>query len=341
MTPQIHIAGHAASLEYPIGDLVLRSEFGTDQVCGPASATFSMLRGTRRPPAWVVKDAPGQVTLGGRPLLGGYVSEVDWTNDSSVHIVGHATDGNSAVCLTAAGLTTSTPNVAIDTAITNGWVGWTRATSISATPYAATDSTAEVTYVGELLGSWSSAGARPFVGPDGFVTTVADPQTPSLFLLPGTGELSWATENMADVLVAWYFNPYGATAYDSVGTGRVVKKVDLTPLGPMTSTAARAKLNALLAQATTGSWTGGITFGAGQIYGGLTLAAAWQILTAGAMVRLLGHPDPRPNRNTTVTDVISEATEWNVPAGEITLTPRGMVARDWAAILADAGAKEG
>jgi hypothetical protein len=90
------------------------------------------------------------------------------------------------------------------------------------------------------------------------------------------------------------------------------------------------------------SWTtGGLSLSAGQFIGTPDLASVAERVGRGLMVRLLGQRDPRPDRLPVgYVDFVVERSEWNVADGKITLTPRGMVASDFASILAEAGVQE-
>ena len=126
-----------------------------------------------------------------------------------------------------------------------------------------------------------------------------------------------------------------------VGSGAIEQIVDLTNNGPLNSTRATNILNSILAKSTAGGWANGLTLTTSQILGSPHPADVCLRVGRGLMVRLLGQRDPRPGRVPVgFVDFVVERAEWNVTDGTITLTPRGMVARDFAAILAESGVKE-
>jgi hypothetical protein len=129
-------------------------------------------------------------------------------------------------------------------------------------------------------------------------------------------------------------------ATNMVGTGGDELLVDLTPRGGMTSAQATNVLTSILAALSSGGWSGGVTVSSDQVIGGHHPAAIAERVGRGAMFRLLGQRDPRPGRVPVgFVDFIAERAEYNATDGTVTITPRGMVARDLTAILADFNAQ--
>lgn len=339
-TPQVYVAGQPVPAK--IGNLVIAHEWPDAGIGGPASAEFEIQLAPANRPSWLVKDALADVRLGGWFLLSGKVDEVDWSDDNSgkITIAGAAREGESTACLTTGGLTSSTPDTFIDGAIARGALTWSRPASISTTALSSGDQTSMVNSVVSVLAAYAEeSGARLYV--DAYrrlLKAASDPTTPMFYLQPGAGELSWTSETQATRIFGGYHTSAGAPQVASVGSGAVEQMVNLDPKGPLDLTRATNILNSLLAKATSGGWTGGLTVSSEQIVGRPHLATVADAVGEGCMFRLLGQREPRPGRiQVDYVDFVAERSEWDVNAGTLTLTPMGMVARDWNAVLADAG----
>ena len=339
MSPCVYVTGQPVDLVAKVSGLTLAAEFPDAGVGGPVSAEFTLKLAPQDRPGWLVKDAVAEGRLGGLQLLSGKVDEVDWV-DGTVTVSGAAREGGDTACLTAAGLTSSTPDPILDAAISRGALTWTRAVSVGTSPLTDGDQTRKLNSVTEMLAAVADLNhSRFYVDPYRRLLATTDPTTPAFHLQPSAGELSWVSEAQATrVLGAWH-DAAGAPHVTAVGSGAVEKMVDLDPKGALDVTRATAILNSLLAASTAGGWTGGLTVAAEQIFGHPHLAAVYLAVAAGqGMFRLHGQRDPRPGRVPTgFVDFVCERIEWNTDARTVTLTPRGMVARDWTAILADQG----
>ena len=346
MTPQVYIDGMKVETLAPISDLVITYEFPTSGIGGPVTADFTMMLPAAKRPGWLAKAAPAEVRFGcGLPLLAGTLAEPDWA-DGSITITAAAREGGTTACLnTDEATTTSVPDAFIDAAGARGAVSWSRPASISTVALTDGDETADLNSVADGVAGFCDAnpGARVYVDPSRRILTTVDPTVPEVFVIPGAGELSWTTESQADrVFGRWVDTSGTGTLHTaSVGSGPVEKLVDLTPNGPLTEAAATTILNNILARASAGGWVNGLTVAAEQLIGTPHLATVADMVGRGLMVRNLGQRDPRPDRLPVgFVDVVVERAEWHVADRQIVFTPRGMVARDWAAILADAGVKE-
>jgi hypothetical protein len=339
--PQVYIAGQKIESLADVGGLVISHEWPAGGVGGPVSAQFSLLLPASKRPGWLTKGATGSVRFGSLPLLSGAVADVDWS-DGSVTIDGAAREGSTTACLGADGETSSTPDPVIDAAIARGALTWTRPGSISTTPLTDGDSTAKLNSVSDMLAAYADeSGARLYVDPWRRLLKGSDPRTPDVFVVPGAGELSWTTDRQATRIIGRWANAAGTLTNTVVGSGAIERLVDMEPLGPLTAARATAVLNSILARASSGGWTGGLTLAPGQLIGAPDLAMVAEHVGRGLMVRLLGQRDPRPDRMpVNYIDFVVERSEWHVADGQITLTPRGMVASDFASILAEAGVQE-
>lgn len=338
MTPQVYVAGMPIATLAPVSALVISHEWPASGIGGPVSADFSMLLPAGKRPGWIEQRALAEVRFGGMAMLAGALTEPDWTG-GSLSIDGAAREGSTTSVLTTAGVATSTPDPAIDAAIARVAVTWSRPASISTTALTDGDSLATFADLTDMLGTYADvSGARLYVDPSRRLLKGADPTVPGVFVIPGAGELAWTTEKQATRVIGRWADSAGTLHTTMVGGGSIEKQVDLTSKGPLTLATATAILNSILARATAGGWTGGLTLAAEQFIGAPHLATIADQVGRGLMVRLLGQRDPRPGRLPVgYVDFIVERSEWHVDDQQIILTPRGMVARDFTAILADVG----
>ena len=340
--PQVFVAGVNVGALAPVADLVISHEFPPNGIGGPVTADFTIQLPAAKRPSWLVKGAPAEVRLGGWPMLAGALLEPDWS-DGSLSIAAAANEGSTTACLTAAGTTTNTADVAVDAAIARSAITWSRPGSISATPLSASgDETADLNPLSDLLGDVAEVlGARLYVDASRRLLKTIDPTAPEVFVLPGAGELAWTTEAQATRVIGRWQDATGNRFTTMVGTGAIEQMVDLTVMDAMTVTSATALLSNILARASAGGWANGLTLAAEQLIGTPHLADVADRVGRGLMIRNLGQIDPRGDRLPVgYVDVVIERSEWHVDDRQIILTPRGMVARDWATVLAEAGVKE-
>jgi hypothetical protein len=340
MDPQVYVAGRR--LDVPVSSLEITYEWPAAGIGGPASAQFSVLLKPTERPGWITKGAIADIKIGpGLPHLAGSLVEPDWSN-GTIAIDGAANEGATTACLTSGGATSSTPDTVIDAAIARGALTWSRPASISTTALTDGDETAKLNSVSEMLAAYAVAsGSRLYVDPSRQLLKGSDPTQPEFFIIPGAGELSWTTDTQATRIVGRWVNSSGTPANTIVGSGAVERIVDLNAKGPLDSTRATAILTSILAKSSSGGWSNGLTLSAGQFLGSPSLAEIGARVGRGLMVRLNGQRDPRPDRPPVgYIDFIVERAEWHVADGTITLTPRGMVASDFASILATAGVEE-
>lgn len=340
MTPQVYIAGQPVAALAKVGSLVIAAEWPDAGIGGPASATFEVQLAPQDRPSWLVKDALAEVRIGGCSTLAGMVAEVDW-DTGSVTINGSSREGETTVCLDATqAKTSSIPDEFIDSAIARVAVTWTRPASISATALAGGGQTGEVNSVVSALAAYADeSGSRLYVDPFRRLLKGTDPVTPTYYLQPGSGELAWTSQEQATRVYGGWHDFSGAPHVTAVGSGATEQKVNLDPLGPFVdATRPTAILTSILAKATAGGWVGGITISAEQIFGRPHLADVLNSVGAGCMFRLLGQRDPRPGRVPVgFVDFVCDRAEWNVNDGTLLISPRGMAAEGWDAILGEEG----
>lgn len=337
MTPEVRVAGTPLATIAPVGGI----ELDVRWPLGGYQLDFDLLLSNRVRPSIVVGNAPCVLTVGGIGAFAGTVSDVNW-DDGSVTATGLCRAAETIPALNGTlTATTSTPDTAVDTARTLGW-RVTRPASLSSAPLAATDETNSLNMTAALLDAWSNDnGLNWYVDPQGAVRAAADPTAPEVYVLPGAGELSWSVERQATRIVGTWRNSSGRTQVTVVGSGTVVRSVDLTSRGTLTATQASSILTQILSRSSNGSWTDGITVAAEQLTtpGGLhpSLSQVAAMVGRGLMVRLLGHRDPRPGRFALTTDVVIEKAVWSVDDRTITLSPRGTTAGDFAAVVESFG----
>jgi hypothetical protein len=347
MLPQVYVGGRAISPLVNVSELVLTHAWPTTGLGGPLGAECSVLLKASERPGWIEQGALSEVRLGGLPLVAGHLGEPDWI-DGTLTIDAASTEGDQVPCLDSSGKTSSTPDTVFDAQIANGSLTWSRPASISTTALVTGDTTEELNNVTDMIGAYQdSSGARLYVDAWRRIIKGSDPTAPGLFVLPGAGELAWTTETQATRIIGrWADSSNGGKLTNTTVIAATEKKVvprivDMRSLGPITSARATAVLNEILAEATAGGWTNGLTLSPGHILNAPHLGSVANSVGRGLMVRLLGQRDTRPGRMPVgYVDFIVERSEWHVADDQIVLTPRGMVARDFAAILADAGVEE-
>jgi hypothetical protein len=334
----VHVNGQALDALTKVGNLVVAAEWPDAGIGGPASAEFNIQLPPSSRPSWLVKDALAEVRFGGCNLLAGQIAEPDW-DQGSITINGAAREGETTAAVDGTGKTNSTPDTVIDAAITRAALTWTRPASISATAQTTSDTTGNINSVVSLLAAYADeSGTRLYVDPYRRLLKGTDPTTPTYLLQPGSGELAWTAQQQATRIYGAWHDAAGRPQITSVGSGATEQMVEMENLDPLDSTRATNILNNLLAKATAGGWTNGLTISPEQIVGQPHPFDVIDTVGAGCMFRLLGQRDPRPGRVPVgYVDFVCERAEWNTDDGTITLTPRGMVTTDWNTLLTEAG----
>lgn len=335
MTPQVTVGGVPLSAIGGWGGLTVTHQWPR----GAWEATWSMSLGAdERPPA-LVERALVEVTVGGVPILPGYLSEMDWDNGTFT-ASGAAREGEESVCLNADGTDTTTVlDQAIDNAHARGALTWKRLGSLSAVPFASTDQTADINYITALADAvTSAAGNRWAVNPDRQAYVANDPTEPDWYVAYGTGVLGVADDALVGSLIGRWYDSTGTMRVTTAGSGLPEAAVDLTTLGAITQAQASSTLAAILAQSQTRlGITNSVTATRSQITSPTgTHPQLWQV-RAGHMARLVGLIDPRTW--TPWTDIVLGQTVWDVDAATIQLSPVDLLARDLSSIIASLGAQ--
>lgn len=331
MRPQLRIGGRSLTDEW-WGGLKVTTQYPR----GCWQADWSMALGPLERPPYLVQGAPVEVLIGSRPIFAGYMSDLGW-DDGTFSASGAAREGEEAASETAAGVITSTPDVAIDNARAQGWISWSRPASISSTPLAASDATQDSNYLTAVLDNWATTtGKRWIVNPDRQVLAVTDPTAPAYHIAYGDATFGIADDKLAGTLSGDYYQSNGSPHMVKVGAGRPVVLVNMANQGPLTEARATSILTALYAKVGARmAFTSAVTVDQSIVTSpGGVHPQLWQ-LTAGLLYRMNGLRDPR--NGLPHTDVLMGESVWDVDAGTVQLTPVDLAARDLSSIVADAG----
>lgn len=299
-------------------------------------ADWSMALSPLERPPFIVQGAKVDILIGSRPVWSGWLGEPNW-EESTFTAAGAGREGEETLCLTSGGLTTSTPDVAIDAAIARGALSWSRPASLSSAALTTGDTTTALNYLTDLLDTWSNtAGKRWAVNADRQVYAAADPTTPTYYIAYGAAELGVADDALVGTLYGGWYDTSGNPHTTSVGSGKPEVAVDMSNLGPIDVTTATNALNGILAKVGARlAFTSAVTVDASQVTSpGGVHPALWQ-LTAGQMYRLVGLHDPR--NGAPYSDVVMGESVWDVDAQTVQLTPVDLAARDLSTIIGDAG----
>lgn len=283
------------------------------------------------------------IKAGAETLWSGILSEPDADDDWSFTARGFSSLGRvDYLCLDSGGNTTSTPDTAIDQAITDG-IGWTRPASLSSTAFASGGATSELNYVGELLDAWATSVSKRWgVNVDRQVYAATDPTTPTYHLTPGAGRFGLADDNYASDLYLRYLKSGAgySTAHvwdDDACTrwGRRAYPVDLTSRGLLTQAQAEAIGNGLLAkgQAKMG-YTNGLEVTKYQLTTPGGIPACLALVKGQQLVRQFGLLNDQGQPTNYVDWVIGE-THYEAGSETIGLTPVGLVPTNFADIIAE------
>lgn len=248
------------------------------------------------------------------------------------------------ICFDGSLNTTSTPDVAIDQAIARG-LPWKRPASLSNTAFAATGSTDSLNYLGDLLDAWAlSVSKRWGVSPDGEVYAVADPAAPTWHLTTDSGRFGLADDEYASHIYVRYMSSGAVYATTSVADtaaesrfGHREYAADATPRGVLTGGQAAALGTGLLAKGKARlGYTNGVQVTAYQLTTPGGTPAPLSAVRAQQKVRMFGVLDEQGNRLPYVDWVIGQ-TGYEAGAQVVDLTPVGLVARSFEAIVSEFG----
>ncbi|HEY9394535.1 MAG TPA: hypothetical protein VIP58_10350 [Nocardioides sp.] len=336
MTPQVRVGNTWLSGLGPWGDLEIERRLQG----GSYEMTWGMT--TKRRHRDLVEGVLASAWLGPRPIWAGYLKEIDWTSGQFV-AEGLCRQGENAVCLTGAGVTTSTPNTAVDNAIAKGWVDWARPASISTTALTEGDTTDRLNSIEELLAAYVvEENKRWLVNPHGLVSvepisTATTPQSGFWDVLLAGDRIGTSAEKLAGTVVARYVDSASGGVKKTVivpptNGDLPVVKVDLTVRGPMTTAKATSISQSILdASAAQVGLLGVFELKRNMILGRPSLG----MVTEGHRLRLRGQHDPSGISASPVCTV--DIATWNVAEDKLTVTPLGAPQRDLESIIETAG----
>jgi hypothetical protein len=275
-----------------------------------------------------------EVFLGADRIWKGVLNEPDRASWSCT-AKGLGQLANAYIAFDGGGNTSSVPDTAVDAAITRG-LPWTRPASLSNTAEATASGTDGVNYLDTLLDTWSQHNDnRWIVDQDGQLLSVADPTLPMWQMTPVSGVLGVADDQYASTVYARFRDSGAAGAYTTTSStdadaetrwGRVELAVDITPLGPITSTRAGQFASKMVAKDTARpGWTNDLEPGPYELVNLGGVQAEFGLVQAGQMVRLNGVLDPRIIE-TRVDVVIAESTHY-VDDRRLVLRPMGRAER--------------
>ncbi len=244
------------------------------------------------------------------------------------------------LCLDSGGDTTSTPDVAVDQAIADGFAG-SRPVSLSAVSFADSDVTDKLNYVGDLLDAWAtSEGKRWRVDPNGAVIAVADPTVPTWHLAPGATQIGLADDDYASDLYLRYKPTATTFATEHVNdpwatsARRRAVGVDLTTLGVTTAGNVTNIGDGMLAKGKARyAWTNAVNPGRLQLTTPGGTPACLSFVKAGQMVRSFSVINEQGIVLPYVDWIIGKV-EYEAGADTIQLAPTQLAARNLGDVLA-------
>ncbi|HEY9353413.1 MAG TPA: hypothetical protein VIP28_09195 [Nocardioides sp.] len=281
----------------------------------------------------IVNGAPVRVSVAG-DRWAGTLTEYDPESGELV-AQGYVRQGDGAPALNAAGMTTTTPNAAIDRAISSSWVTWRRPFSLSAAPYSSSDAggdaTAEVNSLGALLDEWAAgAGKRWGVDEQRIVDAAADP-TAVTHMFINTPAPVQSGQRAAGTVVARWESTNGVLQTTIRGNQQPVITVDFGKAGPLTSNQVTARCDRILAASTGAATVGGFILTRDQIIGRPHLS----IVRAGQRGVLVDQATP--DLTGFAPSVVLGITVWNVDEDTVECTPVDAPDLDLAAIIEKQG----
>lgn len=321
-----------------VSDVTWSSRWG-EGASGCFEASWNMDLGPNGTPPFLRRGALVEIFSGGVRVWVGQLSEPDRGDGWELHAVGLSRLGNDFLA------SSSTPNAAVDAAITRG-LPWKRTTSLSST------SSLAATRLGDHLTRWATSVTKRWgVFADGEVIARADPTVPTWALTPGVGIMGVADDQFVTSIEATYVSAVSGTppqpsayGFATVGADPVTiarfgvreERLDLTPLGLIDSSTATniAKGRLALGGARMG-WTNAITATRDDLshIGGSPVDLAQ--MKAGDMLRIYGVLDAHGNLTVGASvDVVLGEVKYSDGESSIYLAPVGLVDRDFQSVLA-------
>lgn len=264
--------------------------------------------------------------------------------------IGREVEGESSFyALDGSGDSTTIGTTAVDTAIANGWRVDGRDASIPASGPSASSTSDDLKTVGTLLGliGDESNGKRWGVGQDNLVRLMADPTTPTYFIVPDSSALGTDGSAFASTVLFRYrddvTHAYATkTATDPDTEARYGHRefpVDRTDLGEIPAAVAQAFADGILAKSKGRvGWSNGLTLTSQQILtaggGEADLSKVSEDVAEGCMVEFHGIFNDllELTGQLSLTDIVGEA-KYADGAPTIQLNPLGLAPDNMAAVI--------
>jgi hypothetical protein len=339
--PEVYVGGRPlSSLVRSHGELKIGWRWSQGPGgCFDATFTVTVARGVRVP----LLETDGTSVAIRQNLTTVWLGEVEDYDRNTGQVVafGLSRRAVDAAALGSNGATTAVPDTAIDQGIARGALPWRRVQSFGSQPFTDPNQAAAPIEVADLLTASTRAatpGGAWGVDQRGTVYSTGTPTAPSLVVMPDSGELGFTRERQAGSIVGRYKVDANTYANVRVGTQHPEVCVSLQAFGVITQTRAVQIITAMLAdlQAVQG-WTNSLELDRFQLRtrGGAPVGLG-QIRADGfTSLRLDGVR--APDGRTPYTDVQIGETQWTPANGLVVASPVGLVSRDLASVIEDAG----
>lgn len=286
---------------------------------------------------------PTELAFGPVWLWSGALDEPNWDTGEMVAI-GSARDGETAVAITGAGVSSTAPNTVINAGIANGGLSWRRVGNFGTTPVGQSGSSGGLVTVGSVLDQWAQENDSGWAVTPGRDVVVRPPKPAGhvdWYVLPEAGNLGSASDNRVDRIFLRYINSSThqrtTLMYPTTGPSRIQKPADITDRGEKSAAQATAIAAALWKQqlAAQSGWANGLRITPGMLYTPGGSLADLALPKGGDVVRLLGQRDPR-GLDLHI-DFEIEDTEYDWEDDALQVNPVGRAARDTESVLEEVG----
>lgn len=307
--------------------------------CKEASFTVGLGLGRRNPV--LTRGALVEIMFGSLVIWSGQLEEPDWST-GTFHARGFAYQAEDFLALDGSLAATSTPSVAVDQAIADGWA----VTRHSTVPTTAFTSAAEGSNsVGSLLDANADELAKRWsVRADRVLRFESDTTTPSWQLRPGVVELGNASDDYASGVVVTYQSAVGIysrtrriDANAAAEFGPKFIPLDLSKLGVMSLARANGYGDAVLAKGRARlGWISSIDVTRYDLLNMGAVPADLPMVQAGEMVRIHGEADDMALLGGhSYIDVVIGSTSYVDGSEVLSLSPLGSVSQTLSEVIAE------
>lgn len=280
----------------------------------------------------LVYGARVEIMLGPIVVWSGTLDEPDW-DAGTFTATGAYREAETTLGFDTLGNASAKPNEAIDTAITNGDLTWTRIGDFGNT--AIGDLSGGPVSLTSILDGWAkqNPGYRWYVNDLRQLDKVQISEAvPKWHIVPGSGVLGSASEQRVDRIYARYIDSAtgarATTMYPTTGTAKIKKTAVLTKYGPMSAAAAQAMAQGIWTENNSGrpGFTNGWTLTHGQITTPGAVIADGALVKANDPAAGLGIYDTRGIGQNTL--VVLGDTEYDWEDDKLQANPNGLVDSD-------------